>query len=169
MSAATEIRAESTYFAQPYSIEATGFYFTTLEEYQAKAAKAVDRFGMPVEEFEIQYIDGDVSKLFTAVGVNQANLADWFDLLDKLDGDEDQYAIACHLANDGCSMDDLPLRWDDYSLYHGTAEDYARDMVEVCYDLPTNLEYYLDYGRLGRDMVLEGSLIELDHSRLLVR
>ena len=42
--------------AQPYDISASGFYFDSLEDYQAKAAKARNDYGDPVEEFEIQFI-----------------------------------------------------------------------------------------------------------------
>ena len=91
-------RAKSMYFAQPCNFGAVGFYFGDLDEYQAKIGMVVGDFGMPVEEFEIQYIDGGEAALFEAVGVNQANLPAWFDLLDQLDGDEDRTLIACHLA-----------------------------------------------------------------------
>ena len=46
-------------FAQPYDISAQGFYFSSAEEYQTKVAKTRNDFGFPVEEYEIQFIDGD--------------------------------------------------------------------------------------------------------------
>jgi hypothetical protein len=161
-------RAESTYFAQPYSLSATGFYFTSLDDYQAKASALTDDYGMPVEEFEIQYIDGDQASLFAATRVNQATLTQWFELLDDLDGDEDRTIIACHLAEMGYAIDELSSRWDDYSLYRGSAADYAEEFVSECYQIPGNLAYYLDYDRLGRDMALEGSITELEHNLLLI-
>lgn len=164
--------AESVYFAQPYSLDAHGFYFLTLEEYQEKAAANRDRYGNPVEEYELQYIDGAYHRLFNALGVNQANLGEWFELLDELDDDEDRYLIACSLAEDGYAMADLAPKWDDYFIYHGTAEDYAREMVEECsrewLQMAGNLANYVDYERLGRDMVLEGSITELEHNILLI-
>lgn len=160
-------RAESTYFAQPYSLSAVGFYFTDLADYEAKVAAAVDDHGSPVEEFEIQYIDGDDHELFAAVGVTQARLAAWFELLEELDADEDRKLIACHLAGLGYTIDDLSRRWNDYTLFRGTAADYAAEIVAECYELPANLEAYLDYERLGRDMVLGGDITELDHDLFL--
>ena len=61
----------TTLFAQPYDISARGFYFDTASEYSAKAAKLKNDYGQPVEEFEIQFIDGDGldAKLFEALGV----------------------------------------------------------------------------------------------------
>jgi hypothetical protein len=161
-------RAESSYFAQPYSISATGFYFTDLEDYRAKAATAKDDYGMPVEEFEIQYIDGDDAALFRAVGVSQASLADWFELLDELDGNEDGKIIACYLAGQGYGMEELSSGWDDYSLYRGTAAEYAEEFVSDCYQIPGNLAFYIDYEWLGRDMVLEGSIAEIKYDLLII-
>ncbi|KAA6490832.1 hypothetical protein DXT98_01340 [Agrobacterium sp. ICMP 7243] len=137
------------YFAQPYTISATGFYFTDLEEYQTKAAAAVDDYGQPVEEFELQYIDGEFAELFNAVRVSQASLAEWFDLLDALGRDEDHYRIACHLAGLGYALDELADRWDDYSVYHGTAADYAAEIVADCYNLPDPIVSYSEYERPG--------------------
>jgi hypothetical protein len=46
-------------FAQPYDIEATGFSFSSLEEFKEKSEKNVNRYGQPVEEYEFQFISGD--------------------------------------------------------------------------------------------------------------
>ncbi len=45
--------------AQPYDLAATGFYFETYEEYADKSAKLRNDYGDRVEEFEIQFIDGE--------------------------------------------------------------------------------------------------------------
>ena len=46
----------------------------SLDDYLAKWEKPLDRFGNFVEEFEIQFIDGDYAELFEECGINQANL-----------------------------------------------------------------------------------------------
>lgn len=160
--------AESAYFAQPYSLDAQGFYFRTLDEYQEKSSANRDRFGNPVEEYELQYIDGEVHRLFSLLRVSQASLGDWFDLLDELEDDDDRYLIACSLAEDGYGMEQFASRWDDYSVYRGSAADYAREVVADCFEIHSNLEPYLDYERLGRDMVLEGTITEIERDVLLV-
>ena len=48
----------------------------------------VDRYGNLVEEFEIQFIDGDNAQLFEACGINQANLNRWFDDIEFLQDHE---------------------------------------------------------------------------------
>lgn len=45
--------------AQPYDITAEGFYFRDAEEYYKNADELRNSEGGPVEEFEIQFIDGD--------------------------------------------------------------------------------------------------------------
>ncbi|MEM0955448.1 MAG: hypothetical protein AAGI24_15015 [Pseudomonadota bacterium] len=49
----------TTLYAKPCDISATGFYFESADDYDTKSKKAVKDFGQPVEEFEIQSIDGE--------------------------------------------------------------------------------------------------------------
>ena len=160
--------AKASYFAQPYTLGAVGFYFEDLDDYREKANDLKDDCGLPVEEFELQYIDGDHARLFNALSISQASLSDWFDLLDELDDDEDRYLIACHLEEMGFDISELSRRWDDYRLYRGTAADYAEEIVSVCYEVPGNLASYIDYERLGREMVLGGDITELEHDLIVI-
>ncbi len=160
--------AKASYFAQPYNLGAVGFYFEDLDGYCAKAKDLEDDCGLPVEEFELQYIDGDHARLFSALNISQASLSDWFDLLDELGDDEDRYLIACHLADMGYEIGELSRHWGDYWLFRGTAADYAEETVSGCYEGPANLGYYIDYERLGRDLVLNGEITELEHDLILI-
>lgn len=65
------------FYAQPYDISAVGFYFETIEEYDKKASGLKNRSGDKVEEFEIQFIDGeDIDTAFAAAwGLSQCNIA----------------------------------------------------------------------------------------------
>ena len=45
--------------AQPYDLAANGFYFETAEEFTVKAKANRNDYGQEVEEYEIQFIDGD--------------------------------------------------------------------------------------------------------------
>ena len=89
------------YHATPYDISATGFYFETLDECRERASRHRNEYGDPVEEYEIQFIDGDNYELFKAIGVNQANLPLWFDQFEDLD--EDEAARAIYLAGTNVS------------------------------------------------------------------
>lgn len=75
----------TTLYAQPYNLDDVGFYFESFEEFETRSQILTDRFGQAVEEFEIQLIDGDDSELFDACGINQSNLATWFDEIEPLE------------------------------------------------------------------------------------
>jgi hypothetical protein len=49
----------TTLFAQSYDITANGFYFDTVEDYNENAEKNRNSAGFPVEEYELQFIDGE--------------------------------------------------------------------------------------------------------------
>jgi hypothetical protein len=53
------VKTMTKLFAQPYDISAYGFYFETAAEYEEKADKLLNSYGQPVEEFEMQFIDGE--------------------------------------------------------------------------------------------------------------
>ena len=66
----------ATLHAQPYNLDAVGFYFESAEEFTTKAEGLTDCHGLAVEEFEIQFIDGDTgdAQLFEVCGINQTGL-----------------------------------------------------------------------------------------------
>lgn len=88
-------------FAQPYDISATGFYFETAEEYKKNANALRNEYGDPVEEFEIQFIDGEEidCDLARTIGLNQANLVQFLDCIDDWDEGQKQQVIN-HFSNE---------------------------------------------------------------------
>jgi len=155
------------YHATPYDISATGFYFSTYDEYAEKAASHRNEYGDPVEEYEIQFIDGDNSRLFAAAGVNQANLETWFDSLEDLDGEDAIKAI--YLIEDcGYSLEDALDRLDDVHLFEGTATEYAESYIGdtgLLDEMPENLRCYFDTESFARDLLLGGDIAELEVDR----
>ena len=156
----------NTYHATPYDISATGFYFSSYDDYTAKAAEHRNDHGQPVEEFEIQFIDGDVFELFDALKVNQATLSTWFEQFEGLDDDEAHKAI--YLASyEGCGMDQILEQLDDVHLFEGTAIEYAESYIEdtgLLDQIPESLRYYFDTEAFARDLQLGGDItvIEID-------
>ena len=155
------------YHATPYDISATGFYFSTYDEYAEKASSHRNEHDDPVEEYEIQFIDGDNSRLFKAVGVNQANLKTWFDKFEDLDGDDVIKAI--YLAEDlGYRLEDALDRLEDVHLFEGTAIEYAESYIEdtgLLNEMPENLRFYFDTDAFARDLLLGGDIAELEVDR----
>ena len=150
----------TTFYAQPYSIEHTGFYFDSPEAFEAGMEKLNAR---GCEEVEIQFIDGEcgLSRLADAAGINQASIGLWFEELDDLDtNDIDQL---CFLLYRGFELEDALTRYEYVNIFYGSAADYAQELVEDTTDIPESLRYYIDYEAIARDMGYNGEIEEIAH------
>lgn len=67
-----------TLHAQPYDVEARGFYFHSLEEYEEKADKNLNSWGGKVEEYEMQFIDGEGDQEL----LDRLPLAEFFEIVE---------------------------------------------------------------------------------------
>ena len=149
----------TTFFAQPYSVDHTGFYFDSLEAFKDGMENLNAR---GCEEVEIQYIDGEcgLSRLAKAAGIDQATIDLWFDELEDLDTHEvDQL---CYLLDRGFDLDDALSRYEYVNIFYGTAADYAQELVEETTEIPDNLRYYIDYEAIARDMGYNGEIEEIE-------
>ncbi|MEL6467909.1 MAG: antirestriction protein ArdA [Pseudomonadota bacterium] len=160
--------------AQPYDISAVGFYFEDYDDYAAKAAKLRNSYGDPVEEFEIQFIDGEAidCDLAQAIGVNQANLKQYLDAVDELDTDDKTRII---LAVGECGYAFTPdILADDFDLdiYPvETLRDLAEQFVDegLFGDIPEQLQFYIDYDAIARDLSMDYAEAEVAGQRLIYR
>ena len=105
-------------YAQPYDISATGFYFETVEEYKKNANALRNEYGDPVEEFEIQFIEGEFidCDLAKAIGLNQANFARFFEIIDEWEEWEKQQVILA-VGECGYQFDDGKHQDNTLRLY----------------------------------------------------
>ena len=73
-------------YAQPYDFEADGFYFASVEDYEAQINTIFNDGGDPVEEFEIQFIDGEKidHNLAQVIDLNQMNFRGYFECVAAL-------------------------------------------------------------------------------------
>ena len=151
----------STFFAQPYNLDAVGFYFDTLELFTARSEKLTDSLGYPVEEFEIQFIDGDDVGLFSACNVSQANLNVWFESIEDLSGSE-KIALFYLCGVSGYAVDNALDKLDEVSLYEGRLQDAAEEMFDEIYldSVPEAIRAYIDYEKFARDCDQGGDLVE---------
>ena len=152
------------FYAQPYSLDHTGFYFSSPEEYEAGMA-ALEKRGC--EEVEIQFIDGEdhLADIAKAATIYQNQVELWYDALEVLDEDEGQQLL--FLLECGYSLDDALERYEDVQLYAGTKSDYAYELMEETSDIPEFLRNYIDYDAIARDMELNGELTEIHHELLV--
>ncbi len=98
-------------YAQLYDVSATGFYFETAEDYVDKVSAARNDYGEPVEEFEIQFIDGEAidADLAKAWGLNQGNFFAFLDAANAWSDDhKTRYIIAvgeCGYSHEQVAVD----------------------------------------------------------------
>lgn len=154
----------TTLHATPYNRDAAGFYFENLSEYETKATMHVDRFGNLVEEFEIQFIDGDDAELFEACGINQANLNIWFDEIEFLQ-DFEKASLYYLVGVAGYNLDQALTKMDEPSIYQGELLEAATELFDECYlhTIPDDIKYYIDYEKFARDCQLGGDLCEFEY------
>jgi len=160
-------------YAQPYDISATGFYFETREEYEQKAARNFNQMGSPVEEDELQFIDGEEidCKLFEALGVNQATFGKYLEACDEWHEDEKR-RVTIAVGECGYRFDlgnDMPgdLDVDIYEV------DSLRELAEQFVDeglfgeIPAAIANYLDYDAIARDLSFDFSETTIAGTRLV--
>lgn len=163
-----------TLFAQPYDISAAGFHFTTAEEYATKANALRNHCGDPVEEFEIQFIDGERidGELAQAIGINQANLADFLELVESWE-DWQKINTIIAVGDLGYAFDPQndPDRYGIDIYWHTSLRDLAEQFVEegLYGDIPENLQFYIDYDAIARDLAVEYTETEIAGQPLIYR
>jgi len=91
------------FYAQPYSLDHTGFYFNSIDTYDAGMKKLNAR---GCEEVEIQFIDGDdhLVSLAGAANIQQGNVSLWYEELENFD--EAQATQLFFLLDCGYSLSD---------------------------------------------------------------
>ena len=147
-------------YAQPYDLAASGFYFEDYDSYRAKATALRNDYGQPVEEFEIQFIDGVEidGQLAEAICVNQGNLGQFFEAVEEWDDDQKMRVI---IAVWECGY---PLEADcdpesfDIELYPVEGmKDLAQQFVEdgLFGEIPEPLQFYIDYDAIARDLSVD--------------
>ncbi|AFO87178.1 antirestriction protein ArdA [Phaeobacter inhibens] len=161
--------------AQPYDLDANGFYFENLEEYACKAGKNRNAYGNPVEEYQIQFIDGDGidCALAKAWGINQANIGGYFKACDEWEDYQKKIFIIA-VGEIGCSFDpeDVHPEEFDVDLYHvDSMEELAEQMVDegLFGDIPEHLERYIDMEAIARDLAYDYTETEIAGEVLIYR
>jgi hypothetical protein len=155
----------ATLHAQPYNLDAVGFYFESTEEFTAKAESLTDCHGSPVEEFEIQFIDGKTgdAQLFEACAITQANLDVWFDEIETLDTREKValfYLVGCA----GYDLEQAQEKIEDVVLYECRLREAAEEIFDECHleSIPEGVRCYIDYEKYARDLEQGGELTEFE-------
>ncbi len=162
-------------FAQPYDISANGFFFETVEEYNTQASKLRNSCGQPVEEFELQFIDGESidAELFKALNVNQSNFPAYLEAVDDWSAD-DKIKVIIAVGEAGYKFglgEDAPDQFD-VDLYElDSLKELAEQFVEegLFGEIPKSLRNYIDYESIARDLGMDYSEIRIDGTNYIYR
>ena len=164
----------TTFYAQPYDISASGFYFETMADYTEKSGKLRNDHGQPVEEYEIQFIDGELldAELCRAIDINQANIGDVIEGIDNWSDDEKRQIILA--VGDGFAFDpktDDPAGFDVTIYELDSMRELAEQFIEegLFGDIPENLAPYIDCDAIARDLEFDYTLTTVAGQRLIYR
>lgn len=154
----TTFTHDARFYAQPYDMDARGFFFVDAVDYESKRNACRNAYGDEVEEFEIQFIDGNDldAAMFEALGINQATILPFINKLDEWD-DDNKTKLIIAVGEGGYSFDIAHDNPDDFEvdLYADmTLKDLAYQFVDdgLFGDIPERLSYYLDYDAIARDL-----------------
>lgn len=163
------------FHAQPYDISAKGFYFRDYEEYTKRADSAQNHYGDAVEEFEIQFIDGESidCELARAWGLNQVNIERFITVTDEWD-DEEKTLFILAVGECGYPFDPDTVNPSDFDvdIYRvDSVRDLAIEFVEegLFGEIPERLEFYIDYDAIARDLSVDYSEANIAGERLIYR
>ena len=166
---------EPLLYAQPYDISAHGFYFRSLEEYNEKSASLLNRYGDPLEEFEIQFIDGDDldCELFKALSVHQGTIADYLNACECF-SDDQKIRVILAAGESGYSFDysaDDPDGYDIDIYELDSLRELAEQFIDEGFfgEIPENIRYYLDLDAIARDLAMDYSEITIAGKNYIFR
>jgi len=152
------------FYANPYNASVSGFYFETYEEFELKLSDLKDDFGVPVEEVEIEAIDGtrEEMELADVFGIDQANIAEFIAFIET--SDEDLWPAIYFILNDNraSSFDEAIRIARDYSIREGELIDAASEIFDEVYDLPDEVKMYIDYEKYADDLRCGGDMVEFE-------
>ena len=162
-------------YAQPYDISAIGFYFETVEEFNIQASKLRNSYGQPVEEFELQFIEGEGidAALFKALSVYQGNFLAYLEAVTEW-SEEEKIKVIIAVGEAGYKFDldkDTPDQFD-IDLYElDNLKDLAEQFVEegLFGEIPANIQNYLDYDAIARDLGMDYSEVTIDDRNYIYR
>ena len=148
-----------------------GFYFETADEYEKKAEQCFDPYGGSVEEFEIQFVDGELldAELFRAWDVHQGNFHTFLDAAGNLNENEKIALIA--LSECGYIIDENTCT-DNVDIYYC---DSLKELAIQFFDeglygqIPVSIQHYIDYDAVARDLGMDYTELSIAGKTIIYR
>lgn len=161
------------FYAQPYDISAEGFYFRSGEDYDRQAPQIKNSHGGVVEEFEIQFIDGDLidCDLAKAWSLNQCNFRPFIENACHWE-EEEKFSFIIAVGECGYSFDANSVSPDkfDVTIYRESSmRDLAISFVDegLFGEIPEPLQNYIDHDAIARDLAMDYSEAIIAGERLI--
>ena len=147
-----------TLYAQPYDLASTGFYFEDFNTFRQKTKNFKNDYGEVVEEFEIQFIDGEKldAELFKALGVHQGNAKQFLETAPQWE-EWEKINIIIAASECGYSFDiesDAPDHFGVTVYNVDSLQELAAEFLNdgVFGEIPAHLENYIDIDALAADL-----------------
>lgn len=148
-------------YAQPYDISVEGFYFRSEEEYNKIAPTIKRGDGSLVEEFEIQFIDGERidAQLAEALRLHQGNAARFLELVDEWHEDQKaKFIIAVGENGNSFDLDKDDVDELEIDVYYDMSmRDLAIHFIDegLFGEIPKAIASYIDYSAIARDLSID--------------
>ena len=169
-----------TLYAQPYDLDAQGFYFDSFEDYETKFNKNCNVYGQPVEEYELQFIDGSAidCDLFKAIDRTQnivcslkaffmvANTWEDYDKIPLIIAYEEN--ITSEPFNEEVTSD----MFEDIDIYYDMSfEDLAWQFIEdgLFGDISEDLKQWLDIEKMALSLSYDYNEISVGNNSIIYR
>ncbi len=76
---------------------------------------------------------------------------------------EEHGEIAAELINYFLTTEEAQKAMEeDYQGQHSSLSDYAQELTEETSEVPSHLEFYIDYEKMGRDMEMSGDIFTIE-------
>ena len=109
-----------------------------------------------------------VEKHYKKVELDLDVLKECFDIVECFDDNKQKlFALLLSDYSYGYNIESLVNYAENNAyLFNGSASDYAYELINDCYDLKSMgvLANYIDYDAFGRDMLLNGEIVELGYN-----
>ncbi len=165
----------TTFYAQPYDVTASGFYFEDAETYLARVNTVTNEFGDAVEEFELQFIDGEDidSELAKALGLYQNTILKFMDCIEGWEDDQ-KLKVVMAVGECGYQFDYETSDPDDFDLniYQDISmRQLAEQFVDegLFGDIADTIITYIDYDAIARDLAIDYTETTIAGQRYIYR
>ncbi len=162
-----------TLYAQPYKTEIEGFFFKTIEEYKIKKANLRSSREKWVNEVQIRFVKGEVidNEVFKALKIHQYNFEMYLKVIAQ-SSFEDKIKMIIGAEEIGSSFQWQELSECDVEVYEfDSFEDFSIHCVDegLYGEIPKNLECYIDYSKIARDLAFDYSKITILEKNYIYR